>query len=350
MPATVTEYDSSRELRGSFAASYLGVLADWLRAHGHEDSALHGEVAAIAVERSARVPRAIYDSLLDRAAQLTADPDLGLHVGESIRPGHYGVAGYVAMNCATLGDALKQHLRYQVLVADTSRPVVESDRDEVRLCWDASNTSPHRHAAEMNLAGWISFIRSVSAVPLAPLRVEFRHAAPADTREHQRIFGCPVLFGRPRHAVAFALSLLELPLARPDDEVLQLMEMHAQRLLKGLAESEDPVSRARAYITTRLSAGELTLGEVARHLDMTERALQRKLQAQDLSFRTLLDEVRREQAERLLKNPAFSVGDAAFLLGFSEQSAFQRAFRRWTQLSPGTYRKRALEPQQNPVD
>lgn len=344
----MTERDSSPELRGSFAASYLGVLADWLRAHGHPDSPLQREVATIAAERSARVPRAVYDGLLDRAALETGDPDLGLHVGKSIRPGHYGVAGYVAMNCATLGDALRQHLRYQALVADTSRPVVESDRQEVRLCWDASKTTPHRHAAEMNLAGWISFVRSVSAEPLTPLRVEFRHAAPADTREHQRIFGCPVAFGRPRHAVAFEPSLLERPLARPDEEVRQLMEMHAQRLLKALAESDDPVSRARAFISARLSSGELTLSDVAGNLGLPERALQRRLQTQGLSFRTLLDEVRREQAEQLLRNPSFSVGDAAFLLGFSEQSAFQRAFRRWTRVSPGTYRRRALEEQQEP--
>jgi AraC-like DNA-binding protein len=187
-------------------------------------------------------------------------------------------------------------------------------------------------------------------VPVTPLRVEFRHAAPADTREHQRIFQCPVLFSRPRHAVAFAPSLLERSLARPDDEVRQLMEMHAQRLLKGLAESDDPVSRARAFITTRLSAGELALAEVASHLGMAERAFQRKLQGQSLTFRTLLDEVRREQAERLLRNPSFSVGDAAFLLGFSEQSAFQRAFRRWTKVSPGTYRRRVLEQQQGQED
>jgi AraC-like DNA-binding protein len=343
MPSAVTEHDSPRNRRGSFAASYLGVLADWLRTHGHVDSALFREVAAIADDRNARVPRGVYDSLLDRAAQETGDAELGLHVGESIRPGHYGVAGYVAMNCATLGDALKQHLRYQALVADTSRPIVDAGPDEVLLSWDASQGSPHRQAAEANLSGWINFVRWASARPVTPKRVEFRHAAPADIREHQRIFGCPIVFGRPRHAIAFAPALLDQPLARPDDEVRQLMELHAQKLLQGLADNDDPVSRARAYVAGRLSAGEITLTDVAAHVALTERALQRKLQAAGLNFRALLEEVRREQAKQLLKNPSFSVGDAAFLLGFSEQSAFQRAFRRWTQLSPGEYRRRTLE-------
>ena len=341
MPTAVTERDDTRSPGGGFAASYLGILADWLRTHGHDGTPLYREVAAIA-DRGERVPRSVYDALLDRAAAEAGDTNIGLHVGESIRPGHYGVAGYVAMNCATLGEALKQHLRYQALVVDTAQAVVETEADEVRLCWGASRTKPHRQAAEANLSGWINFVRWVAATPITPRRVEFRHAEPADTREHRRIFGCPILFSRARHAIAFDPALLKLPLARPDEEVRQLMELHAQRLLQGLAEADDAVSRARAYIVNRLSTGELTLTDVAAHLQMTERALQRKLQAENLTFRTLLDEVRRDQAQRLLKNPAFSVGDAAFLLGFSEQSAFQRAFRRWTQLSPGAFRRQAL--------
>jgi AraC-like DNA-binding protein len=342
MPVAVTEHDDLSALHGHLAAGYLGILADWLRQAGHGDTALALEVEALAGQRQSRVPLQRYAALLDRAAAETGDADLGLHVGECVRPGHYGVAGYVAMNCATLGDALRQQLRYQALVADIGRAEIAETGEALQLSWDTRTLPPHRQAAEANLSAWIRFVRWASAAPVTPLQVEFRHPRPATITEHERIFGCPVRFSQPRHAVVFAPAVMKLPLAHPDEGVRQLMELHAQRLLAHLTVSDDPVARARAYIATHLAEGEVALAAVADHVGLTQRALQRRLQGQQRSFRSLVDEVRREQAEALLRNPALSLGEAAFLLGFSEQSAFQRAFRRWKNASPGAFRQQAL--------
>jgi AraC-like DNA-binding protein len=336
----MTQNDSPKTRVNTASVAYLQALFDYAQAHDLPKESLLAGQALQTADRDARLTEAECAALFDRAAALLGDDALGLHVGEHIRPGHYGVLGYVAMNCATLGEALARLNRYQALVLDIGPMGIELRGDELRLSWSQDSERPFRQLAEFNLAGLVTFARWISGRREAPRRIEFNYPAPADIREHCRIFGCELLFDQPCYAITLPQAWLQQPLIQPDPAMRELMLRLAEKQMLALARGDDALARARGLIAQQLSEGELTLEQLAARLDMGARTLQRKLRDAGLSYTQLLDQVRSELAEQYLADPKLDLNDLAFLLGFSEQSAFQRAFKRWKGESPGVWRKR----------
>ena len=149
------------------SVSYLRVLFDHLRQRGIEAPAVLQGRAIDLEDREARLPEAEAASLFNRAAALLGDEALGVHVGEQIRPGHYGALGYVAMACATLGEALACQQRYQGLVLSIAPLQMRVEGDAVELSWSAEPRPEYRHLAEFNLAALLSFVRWITGRPLA---------------------------------------------------------------------------------------------------------------------------------------------------------------------------------------
>jgi AraC-like DNA-binding protein len=138
-------------------------------------------------------------------------------------------------------------------------------------------------------------------------------------------------------------AALDLPQRTADALLGRLVERHARELVLELPSGAGPTSRARAVLQRSLTRGEpeaCTLPAVAGELRMPPRTLQRRLASDGTSFASLLDEVRRELAVELLGAPRTSAADVAFALGFGDQTAFHRAFLRWTGSTPGEYRRR----------
>lgn len=326
------------------AVSYLRALFDHLRVLGIAPEAVLQGRALDLDDREARIPESDAAALFNRAAALAGDEALGLHAGEQIRPGHYGVLGYVAMACATLGEALACQQRYQGLVLSIAAPELRPARDGgIEIAWSAVAEPGYRQLAEFNLAAMLSFVRWITGRPLRPLGLDLIYPRPADTREQERVFGCPLRFSESEYRLRVPADWPALPLSQPDPAMRGLMDRLAERQLQQLARSDDPVARARALIARQLGEGVPELGAVAGALHQSPRSLQRLLQEQGLSFTQLVDAVRRELAERYLAEQSLDLTDLAFLLGYSEQSAFQRAFKRWTGQTPGEYR-RTLAP------
>lgn len=322
------------------ALGYLRALFDHLRRHRlSAEAVLEGRRLDLD-DREARIPESEAAALFNRAAQLLGDADLGLHVGEQIRPGHYGVLGYVAMACDTLGEALACQQRYQALVLSLPPMQLRPQQDGVLLCWQSAPEASYRQLAEFNLSALLSFVRWITGQPLQPLRLDLIYPEPADTREQRRLFGCPLRYGQSEYRLLIPADWASLPLIQPDPAMRALMDRLAERQLQQLAQADDPVARARALIARQLSEGVPELGQVAAQLQLSPRSLQRLLQEQGLSYSQLVEAVRRELAERYLAEPALDLTDLAFLLGYSEQSAFQRAYKRWTGQTPGEYRRR----------
>jgi AraC-like DNA-binding protein len=336
----MTQSDNHKTQVNTASVAYLKALFDYTQAHDLTTEKLMPGQPLILDDRDARLTEAECAALFDRAAELLDDDALGLHVGETIRPGHYGVLGYVAMNCDTLGEALSRLNRYQALVLDIGPMEVRMGAGEIRLSWNPDSERPFRQLAEFNLAGLVTFARWISGRQGAPRRLEFNYPAPMDLNEHRRIFACELRFDCPRYAIVLPEEWLRLPLIQPDPAMRELMLRLAEKQMLALSRGDDALAKARALVARHLSEGELTLEQLAAQLDMSARTLQRKLKDEGLGFTQLVDEVRQELAERYLADPNLDLNDLAFLLGFSEQSAFQRAFKRWKGESPGSYRKR----------
>ena len=328
---------TSRANSNTASLAYLRGLLDYVQARGVTQEQLLGGKPIHLEDRDARLPESECAALFDHAAALLNDDAIGLHAGEQIRPGHYGALGYVAMNCATLGEALSGLRRYHALVLDIGPMEQTIENGQLCLSWNPDVERPYRQMAEYNLAGLVTFSRWISGRRNNPLRIDFTYAAPKDLAEHERILGCPINFSQDRYRLVMSADWLAQPLIQPDAAMRTMMEQLAERQMQTLTRG-DAITDARAAIARRLGEGDVELIAIARQLNLSSRTLQRKLQDANLSFTQLVDDVRKELAERYLADAKLDLVDIAFLLGYSEQSAFTRAYKRWTGHAPAATR------------
>jgi AraC-like DNA-binding protein len=175
--------------------------------------------------------------------------------------------------------------------------------------------------------------------------VTFQHSPPVDLREHGRVFGCPVRFNRPVNGVALRRALLDTPLVRADPGLCSVLDRHVRALIERIPRAEALSDRVRGLVASELSTGRASAAAVARKLHMSRRTLQRHLEAGGMTFRALCDGLRRDLAIRYLREREIAVAEVAFLLGFSEASAFHRAFKRWVGTTPTLYRRSPIAPE-----
>jgi AraC-like DNA-binding protein len=317
--------------------AYLRGLLDYVQARGLTPEQLLGGQRINLEDRDARLPESECAVLFDRAVTLLNDDAVGLHAGEQIRPGHYGALGYVAMNCATLGEALAGLRRYHALVLDIGPMEQTLENGQLCLSWNPDVERPYRQMAEYNLAGLVTFSRWISGSRNNPLRIDFTCAAPENLSEHERVFGCPIRFSQDRYRLVMSVGWLAQPLIQPDAAMRAMMEQLAERQMQTLTRG-DAISDARSAIARQLGEGDVELNAIAKQLNLSSRTLQRKLQDAKLSFTQLVDDVRKQLAERYLADAKLDLVDIAFLLGYSEQSAFTRAYKRWTGRAPAASR------------
>jgi AraC-like DNA-binding protein len=328
---------------GGVFLAYARGLFDYLREQGRTAEALlEGTGLAMAdFEDSERsIPTGLYVEFWRRAVELTGDDCLGLHVGEIVRPGKYGILGYAMMSCETLREALLRQKRYQDLVGKAGRSEFIPGEAQAELRWYSDMARRSRQVGEEHVASWVAFARWMLGPDRNPDAVLFEHPEPRLTREHQRIFRCELRFGQPYTAIVFPSALLSSPIRDKDPAVKRLMDSYAENLLaeRSRASASDPIQDIRDSIARSLVSGVPAIETIAEQMRVHTRTLQRRLGDLGLNYKQLLDDVRCTLALQYLKDPKLGLLDIAFLLGFAEQSSFQRAFKRWTGQSPGHYR------------
>lgn len=171
-----------------------------------------------------------------------------------------------------------------------------------------------------------------------PNRVCFEHQKPATITVHKRVFQAPVHFGCARTELVFAARLLELPLPKADPALAALLQRGAQALLGPAVAGSSVADQVRRVIGKVSGPGDLQLTVVARKLGTSARTLQRRLHAEGSSFDELVRETRSTLAKNYLRKRELAICEIAYLLGFSQPSAFHRAFQRWTGMTPRTFR------------
>lgn len=281
--------------------------------------------------------------LYQAAAELLGDDCLGLHRGEAWELGGLGVLHYAVLNAPTVGTGLRNLDRYGRSHVQGGRIVLTVEGDEARLDYALEDADPElaRQHVEASAVVGLRIVRRLSGASWRPHRVGFGHQRPRDTTEHARIFGCPLRFGDDAHLrIDFAARDLERPVAGADRSLLPIVEQHLDKLLERDA-GGGLVHDVRASVAAMLCDGSPNVRAVAKRLGTSVRTLQRRLDEQGVVFRDLVQGVRRELAERYLASHDADLTEIAFLLGYSELSAFGRAFRRWTGQSPRRFRAAA---------
>ncbi len=274
-------------------------------------------------------------ALWAKAYELSGDPVLSLHVAEACPVGAYKVIDYMAASARTAGEAFRYSARYFPLINTAVRLPIDETGDPVTV--DVVNESGpaavSRPYAEFCLAVFVLHIREVTGVAFRLREVTFAHPRPSDTSEHERVFGCPVRFDAEHDRLYFDRAAWETPTRAPSG-VLAVLIDHADLLLSKLPRGPDLIERTRRAIGGRLRGGDPSLESVARELGTSERTLQRHLRDLGYTFNALAEEVREATARLYLEQPDIALAEVAYLLGFAEQSTFNRAFKRWTGCTP----------------
>jgi AraC-like DNA-binding protein len=276
------------------------------------------------------------------AAELCDDPHFGLTVVEHVRPDTYGGLGFVMHASATLGEGLRRLSSFFHLLHQRATLAIVTEGDVVHLRFVTDTDLPPmalKHPVEFFLSVLLSACRRTTGQPLRPLAVSFRHDAPQSLEAYRRTFDVEPTFRQPHAALSLARELLALPHVSPDAGTVFAVERHLRRRLEQLPRDNTFATRVRRALLEELHLGEPPLPRLAARLRVSERSLQRHLSNEATSLQALLDEVRRDLSMRHLEESTESIAEIAFVLGFSEVSAFHRAFKRWTGSTPGAYRQ-----------
>ena len=290
------------------------------------------------------IPASTYYALLERIAERIDVTDLPVRGGASMRCDDYGALGLAWKAALDLRGSFSRVARYARLwtsvVGYELRPhpqgalFILHRAGERRLGMRLSN--------EATLASGVSLARQVSPVPFAPLEVLVRHPAPKSVAYHEEWFGCPVRFDADLDALLISADALDRPNILGDEGISRYLISHLDEELAEVADEEPLIAGARDAIAQALSEGAPRMADIARGLGLSARTLHRRLSQHGMSFQTLTEDTRRDLAEGLLRDERHSLAEIAFLTGFSEQSAFTRAFRRWLGTTPASYRKERL--------
>ncbi len=298
-------------------------------------------------DNARRLPGEVHERLLEHLLRVSADPLFGLHSARYVQPGSWSVLGYIAMNCATLGEAMGRIVPYEKLVGDMGVSRIEPAADHIRLIWSCRHQAGEirRHMVESVLASWLLYARWIADSNHSPREVWFEHPQPAgsDLTEYQALFDCPVRFEQPCNALIVPLEYLQVPLRQADANLLRTLEEHALTLMAGLDDDEPLPRRVKNALRLLLKDGLPRKERVAEKFHMTVRTLQRHLQQAGTSYQQILDELRQELAEHYLLRSDLAIQDIASYLGFSESRSFHRSFKAWTGKTPGEFREARRE-------
>lgn len=329
----------------STLGSWTGTLVRALDAHGVDGAALARDAGIDPTalrDAAARVPREALTRLWQLAVAATGDPCFGLTAAGFAVPTSFHALGYAVLASATLHEALERIVRYRRLIGDVVRLELRPDGDCDRFVIDVS-ASPGAVPAEAVDAFAATIVRQARLLradrDFSPAAVSLQRPEPENPAPFHRLFRAPIAFAQPSNWLAFRRADLQAPLPAANAE---LARQNEEAVVRYLARLDNPAvtSRVQQALLEMLPSGAPSKQAVARRLAMSARNLQRHLAGEGTSFKALLNQSRAELACHYIDQGGVAITEIAFVLGFADASAFSRAFKRWTGVSPSEYGSR----------
>ena len=288
----------------------------------------------------ARVSAKHYGALW-RTIALALDDEFFGQDSRRMKAGSFAMLCHSVLGCKTLGQALDRSLRFYALILDDISGTLTQGAKEARIVLHehAAGASQRVFAHELLLmllygvSCWLVGRR----IPI--LRTEFSYAEPAHSAEYRLMYCAALSFDRPNTAITFDASYLALPVVQNERTVKEFLRTAPESILLKYKNGSSLAAKVRRRLRQFLPGEVPDFEGLAEELNMTPATMRRRLHEEGESYQSIKDQLRRDLAIGYLSHSSRSVMDIALELGFSERSAFHRAFRKWTGASPGEFRR-----------
>ncbi|MBE9544855.1 MAG: AraC family transcriptional regulator [Proteobacteria bacterium] len=326
----------------SHLATATNILWKLIEAYGHDPEALYFDVGIdpdLRNKPGARIPYTLVNELWAKATEIIDDPCFGLMAYKYWHPSYFHALGYAWLASHTLRDALNRFVRYLRIVSEKIFLKLEEGPDGLTLVLSYELLGMRVPAQiDMGMAMSIHICRLNFGEDLKPVVVNFMHPEPPCAEKYFELFKTPVRFSADRDSMTYSFADVDRYLMGANPQLARLNDQVMIEYL-GKLNKDDIIDRVTAAIIDMLPSGGIADEKVAETLNMSVRSLQRRLKEVGSTFRTLLEAVRKDLAATYVRDPDIELVEVAFLLGFSDQSAFSRAFKRWAGKSPSEARK-----------
>ncbi len=282
-----------------------------------------------------------YCNMFEIAAKQTGHDNIGLHFGQSFKPRQLGMLGYAAISSPTLAAGLRNAEQYfPAHQGQTAFGLIQDDG----ILWLSyrifdPRIPDRRQDAELSLGMFCNIFKAALGEDWAPLEIRFEHAAPESPEEHERLFGAPVQFGRRTNAIAFRRKDLDARMPDQDPYLFSVVKAFLESRADDIANPADFAAIVRNEVKMQLGSRMPTVTEISAVLGLTDKSFQKQLRTHGLTFPDIVRAARHELALHYMEDPDMPLTEVALNLGYSELSAFSRAFRSWTGMSPQRYRR-----------
>jgi len=332
----------------TFLATMGQVFVRLVEMHGIDARVLLREAGvdpAALRDPSARIPSTFWDTAGAKAVALIPDPAFALRAARCWHPSNLGALGHAWLASSTLRTGLERLQRYSRVLGEKAELKITNTREGLRFVYDHRRRDPVLRAigSDFVMSLVVDMCRMNYGASLRPVEVRLSRAKPGDIEPYRHFYGCPIHFETNEDSFLLSAHVADEPLHTANRQLAGILDSILTAQLAALDKDNIP-ARCKSSVLEQLTSGEVSENDMARQLHMSRRTLQRKLAESNTTYQKLVDDTRRDLALRYMEDAGKSITDVTFLLGFSGQSAFTRAFKRWTGTSPTTYREQKQAP------
>lgn len=287
-----------------------------------------------------------YCDLFDLSAKLTNHSNFGLTFGSSFAPTRLGAIGYLTINSPTLSAALDNLVRYFPAHQDNTNLSITQNRDLYQLNYEITDPRilNRRQDAELSIAIFCNIFKYCLGDKWTPIEVHFSHNKVDETpAAYEKVFDCPVVFNQSTNSILFRHSEFNTIMPNSDACLFAILEPLLSKRKKARSSPDDLLMEIKQFVKVNIGESVPTLADIAKSFCLSPADLQRELNNKGFGFNDILKNTRQELALKYVGESDMKLTEVAFALGYSELSAFSRAFKSWTNLSPHKYRQLSLK-------
>lgn len=286
-----------------------------------------------------------FNAVIKATIDATKDPFFGLHLGESMNMTAAGLVAQITQTSETVLQGLQYACDFAQLACSSLPMALTEKSNHYKLTmtpeplWAKDSDLAVRHTVDGTIVFTINEFHELTRRHHYPIKIELPFSRPPSTAEYERLFQCPVAFNQKEIALYFEKRHLHEKVVTSDYNLLRILVAHAEERIASINQQRGFYEEVKVSVANLIKPEFPTIDQVASHLNLSVRTLQRRLSEEGHTFKEIIESLRRDFALSYLKKPELSINDIAYLLSYTDASAFIRSFKRWEKMTPNEYRK-----------